>query len=234
MDYLKTAGVSLFSLGTLFLLTKLIGKKQVSELTMFDYVISISIGSIAAEMATELENPIKPLLAMVIYAAVSVIVSILTSKSLSARRLIFGKTAVLMSGGKLYRKNFKKAHVDLSEFLMQCRSNGYFDISAIDTAVLEPSGRLSILPFPKKRPVTAEDLKAIPTPDSVCFNVIMDGVVLEDNLKAIGFDRNWLKKELLVQGEKSEKNIFLATLDKLGTLNLYKNNDESIKNDCFE
>ncbi len=233
MEYLKTAGVSLFSLATLFLLTKLIGKKQVSELTMFDYVISISIGSIAAEMATELENPIKPLLAMVIYAVVSIIVSIATSKSLKARRLLFGRTTLLMSGGRLYRKNFKKSHLDLSEFLMQCRSAGYFDLSAIDTAVLEPSGRLSILPFSNKRPITAEDLKTVPATDNICFNVIMDGAILENELKSTGFNEVWLRSELKANGVKSEKDVFLATLDRSGTLNIYKNYDNKVKNDYF-
>lgn len=232
--YLKIFSASVFSLGALFLLTKLVGKKQVSELTMFDYVIGISIGSIAAEMATELEKPEKPLLAMVIYALVSYSVSIATAKSPKLRRLIFGRTTVLMENGQLLRKNFKKSHIDLSEFLMQCRSAGYFDISAISTAVLEPSGKLSILPFSDRRPVTAQDLKTLPASDNVCFNVIMDGVVMSKNLYAAGFDAVWLKNELLARGIKSEGEIFLATLDRGGTLSVFKNCDREIKNDFFE
>ena len=234
LDYIKIVLVSLFSLVALFLLTKLVGKKQVSELSMFDYVIGISIGSIAAEMATELESPAKPLLAMVIYALVSYGVSIITSKSLKLRRLIFGRSTVLMKDGKLLRRNLKRSHIDLNEFLMQCRSAGYFDLSAVNTAVLEPSGKLSILPFPDKRPVTAEDLKTVPVSDSICFNVIMDGVVMDRNLQAAGYDENWLKNEMKAQGVSSPKKIFLATLDTNGKLSIFKNSDDEIKNDFFE
>lgn len=234
MDYIKIILTSLFSLAALFALTKLVGNKQMSELTMFDYIIGISIGSIAAEMATELEEPMKPLTSMIIYALVSGLISVATSKSMKLRRFFFGRSTVLMRNGKLYRKNLKRAHIDLNEFLMQCRSNGYFDISAINTAVLEPSGKISILPFSDKRPATPEDLKAVPASDDVFFNVIMDGRVQEKNLSDAGYDEVWLKNELKVQGVKSISEVFLATLDRRGTLNVFRNIDSSIKNDFFE
>lgn len=234
MDYIKIILTSLFSLAALFALTKLVGNKQMSELTMFDYIIGISIGSIAAEMATELEEPMKPLTSMIIYALVSGLISVATSKSMKLRRFFFGRSTVLMRNGKLYRKNLKRAHIDLNEFLMQCRSNGYFDISAINTAVLEPSGKISILPFSDKRPATPEDLKTVPASDDVFFNVIMDGRVQEKNLSDAGYDEVWLKNELKVQGVKSISEVFLATLDRQGTLNVFRNIDSSIKNDFFE
>ena len=234
MDYIKIILTSLFSLAALFALTKLMGNKQMSELTMFDYIIGISIGSIAAEMATELEEPMKPLASMIIYALVSGLISVATSKSMKLRRFFFGRSTVLMRNGKLYRKNLKRAHIDLNEFLMQCRSNGYFDISAINTAVLEPSGKISILPFSDKRPATPEDLKTVPASDDVFLNVIMDGQVQEKNLSDAGYDEVWLKNELKVQGVKSISEVFLATLDRQGTLNVFRNIDSSIKNDFFE
>ena len=234
MDYIKIILTSLFSLAALFALTKLMGNKQMSELTMFDYIIGISIGSIAAEMATELEEPMKPLASMIIYALVSGLISVATSKSMKLRRFFFGRSTVLMRNGKLYRKNLKRAHIDLNEFLMQCRSNGYFDISAINTAVLEPSGKISILPFSDKRPATPEDLKTVPASDDVFLNVIMDGQVQEKNLSDAGYDEVWLKNELKVQGVKSISEFFLAMLDRQGTLNVFRNIDSSIKNDFFE
>ena len=135
LEILKVIITSIVSIIVLFLLTKLVGNKQLSELNMFDYIVSITIGSIAAEMATELENPEQPLVAMVVYGVISFIVSICCSKSLRVRRLIFGHSVVLMQNGKLYRENFKKCRLDLNEFLMQCRLDGYYDLSAIDTAV---------------------------------------------------------------------------------------------------
>lgn len=233
MDYLKIILTSLFSLAALFLLTKLVGAKQVSELSMFDYINGISIGSIAAEMATELEDPIKPLIAMAVYAVVSFLISILNAKSVVMRRLFFGKTVVLMRNGKLYRENLRRAHLDINEFLMQCRAGGYFDISAINTAVLEPSGKISILPFSQKRPATPEDLKTVPAADEVFYNVIMEGGIMERNLADAGYDSAWLKNELEVQGKKKVKDIYLATLSRGGTLNIFPYENEAPEGDCF-
>lgn len=234
MEYFKIVLTSLLSLLALFLLTKMVGNKQMSELTMFDYINGITIGSISAELATELEKPIRPLIAMIVYSLVSLTISVVTSKSLKLRRIIFGHTTVIIQNGKLLPKNLKKTHLDINEFLMQCRSDGYFDISVINLAVLEPSGKISILPFPDKRPVTAEDLKIVPQADDVFYNVIMDGVVLERNLQQTGHDTNWLKNELKAQGSNRPDDIFLATLDRNGTLHIFKNSDEVEKNDFFE
>ena len=234
MDYIAVIITAFISLFVLFLLTKLIGNKQLSELTMFDYIVSITIGSIAAEMATEREKPLRPLIAMCVYAFVSFGISLLVSKSLKLRRLLFGHSVVLMRGGKLYRKSFKKSNLDLNEFLMQARLCGYFDLSAIDTAIMETSGKISFMPYATKRPATPEDLNLVTNADSVFFNVIMDGVVLTENLKYAGRDQNWLNNELKVQGIRSSSEVFLAILDNNGKLNVFKNYDYKEKNDYYE
>ena len=141
MDLLRVAVTSLVSLAALFLLTKLMGNKQVSQMNLFDYIIGITIGSIAAEMATELDTPENSLLAMAVYAVVAVCISLLTNKSLAARRIMTGKPLVLMDGGIIYRENLKKAKMDLGEFLMYCRIGGYFDLSQIQTALLDNAAR---------------------------------------------------------------------------------------------
>ncbi len=234
LEILKVIITSAVSLIVLFLLTKLVGNKQLSELNMFDYIVSITIGSIAAEMATELENPEQPLVAMAVYAIISFGVSVWCSKSLTVRRIVFGKSVVLMQNGKLFRKNFKKCRLDLSEFLMQCRLNGFYDLSAVDTAVMEASGKISFMSASAKRPATPEDLNIVPSGDEVFYSVIMDGKIFEYNLKSAGRDLNWLKNELKVQGVKSEKEVYFAALDKNGTLNVFKNTDEKQNNDIFE
>ncbi|MEG2377593.1 MAG: DUF421 domain-containing protein, partial [Clostridia bacterium] len=120
MQYLNVFLVSAGSVIALFFLTKLMGYRQVSQLSMFDYIIGITIGSIAAEMATALEsNFIKPLIAMAVYALMALLFSIITSKSLRLRRALTGDTLILFDSGKLYRGNLKRAHLDLSEFLSQ-------------------------------------------------------------------------------------------------------------------
>ena len=131
IDLLKVLGTSVASIVALFLLAKLMGNKQISQLSMFDYIVGITIGSIAAEMATDLESPLRSLLAMVVYGLLAFFISVLTSKSLRARRVITGRPILLMSDGKIYRDNLKRARLDLTEFLALCRVSGYFDLSAI-------------------------------------------------------------------------------------------------------
>ena len=128
---------SLLSIVVLFLLAKLMGSKQVSQMTMFDYVVGITIGSIAAELATELEAPAKPLTALVAYGVAAVAISVLTNKTLKARSVVTGKPLVLLEDGVIYRENLKKARLDLNEFLTYCRIGGWFDLNQLQTAVLE-------------------------------------------------------------------------------------------------
>lgn len=127
MDLLKIVALSLGSVIFLFILTKLMGNKEMSQLSMFDYIIGITIGSIAAEMATALENDfMQPLVAMAVYAIVSIIISVLSYKSLKFRRMSSGDSLILLDNGEIYRDNLKKAKLDLNEFLMQCRINRIF------------------------------------------------------------------------------------------------------------
>ena len=149
-----TSLTTLLSIAVLFLLAKLMGNKQVSQMTMFDYVVGITIGSSAAELATELENPAKPLIAMLLYGVADVLISLLTSKSLKARAVITGKPLVLLENGVIDRENLKKARLDLSEFLTYCRIGGWFDLSQLQTAVLEHNGVVSFLPKEAYRPET--------------------------------------------------------------------------------
>ena len=107
MDLVQVAVTSLVSLAAMFLLTKLMGNKQVSQMNLFDYVIGITVGSIAAEMATELDTPENSLVAMVVYAVAAVCISLWTNKSLGALRIITGKPLILMAGGVIYRENLK-------------------------------------------------------------------------------------------------------------------------------
>lgn len=225
MDYLKVVYSSIFSILALFLLTKMIGKKQIAQFTMFDYVNGITIGSIAAEMATELEdNPLKELLAMVVYALVVLLFSVLTNKSLAARRFLTGRPIILFENEKIYVENLAKAKIDVNEFLMQARGQGYFNLSNIDTAVLEPNGSISFLPKSDNKPLTPKDMNITVQQEKPCFNVVIDGNILHRNLKAAGKNENWLDNELKKQDIKSVDDVFLAFCDNTDTLTVYTQN----------
>lgn len=235
MDILKILSLSFGSLILLFILTKIMGNREMSQLTMFDYIVSITIGSIAAEMATSLESDfMEPVVAMVVYGLVTAFISYITCKSLNLRRFFTGRSRILLDNGKLYRKNFKSAKIDLNDFLMECRINGYFNLSDIQTAILEPNGKISFLPKTLKRPATPEDLNLSPSQENVVINVILDGVLLKENLSKTGNNINWLENNLKEQGINDMKKVFLATCDNQNNLSVYVKLDKKNKHDYFE
>ena len=236
MEFVKILVLSLGSIAVLFILTKLMGDREMSELSMFDYINSITIGSIAAEMATSLEDDFRrPLLAMVIYAIVCMGISLLTCKSVKLRRFFEGRSLILYQNGKIYEKNMLKAKIDIGEFLSMCRVCGYFDLSEVHTAILESNGKLSILPMVSNRPVTPEDMSLNPTQTFPMANVIIDGKILKGNLQWAGKNEIWLDKQLNSQGIKDIKEVMLATCDSSnGQLNVYVKVQSSTKNDIFQ
>lgn len=210
MDFITIILTTLLSAVALFLIAKLMGHKQVAQLDFFDYICGITIGSIAAELATDLESPWKALLALIVYGLISVLLSRLTNKFPRTRKYINGTPTIVMNNGKLYRQNLKKAKLDLSEFLLLCREQGYFDLSEIQTAVFEANGKLSVLPTAAARPATPSDLQIPSKATHIGVELIMDGRILDENVSEIGQTKEWLQKQLNLQGYRHAKEIFLA------------------------
>lgn len=224
MEIIKVILTALLSVAALLIITKIMGHKQVAQLDFFDYVSGITIGSIGAELATELEKPYKPLIALGVYGVISLLLNLLVRKLPRARKYINGTPSILMDGGKLYRKNLKQAKLDLTEFMLLCREQGYFDLSEIQTAVFEYNGKLSILPKAANRPATPDDLKIAVKATHIGTEVIMDGRVIGENLSRVGRDEHWLAKQLKSQGCKGAKEIFLAVYNaEEDMLTLYPN-----------
>lgn len=221
MDLLSIFFISIVSLIVLFLLTKLMGNKQISQMNMFDYIIGITIGSIAAELATELEEPLRPALAMIVYGIVAVLISLCASKSNRWRRFFAGKPLILMKNGVLSREMMKKAKLDINEFLAMARIAGYFDISQIKTAVFEQNGNVSFLPRGSYRPATPGDMKLPVEDEELPVNLIVDGNVMEGELRLTGKDIKWLHEQLKKQGYSSPGEVFLAAVDNKDKLNIF-------------
>lgn len=219
---------ALVSLITLFLVTKMLGKKQVSQLSLFDYVIGISIGNFAAELTINLESDIiHGTLAVIIFGLVAYLISILTMKSIILRRFFMGIPTVIIHNGVLIENGLKKVKYDINDLLEQCRTQGYFDISEIAYALMEADGKLSILPKSKYKVVTLKDMNLKGKKESLCANVIIDGNIMNKNLENMGKDRSWLEKELNIRGKKAS-DILLGTLDNNNKLNLYDKNNINI------
>ena len=221
MEIIKVILTALLSVAALFLIAKIMGHKQISQLDFFDYISGITIGSIGAELATELEAPLNPLVAIVVYGVVAILLSKITSLFPKTRKYINGAPTILLDKGKLYRENLKKAKLDLSEFMVMCRQQGHFNLNDIQTAVFEFNGKLSILPVSTKRPANPGDLQLSPAPEYIQTEVIMDGHILDGNLQRLGLEEKWLYKQLAAQGYHQPKEVFLALCDKNHQLTVF-------------
>lgn len=230
MDFMDLQQVVLYSVSSLvvlFILTKLMGNRQMSQLTMFDYVIGISIGSLAAEMASHPEpESILGLVAMVIYAGISILINVINDKSRKFRHFVLGDPLILYDHGTLYYNNLKKAKMDLTEFMTACRNAGYFDLAQLQIILMEINGKLSFLPNEENRPLTPADMQMSPQQSRPVIAVVMDGVVLPERLKTTGNNEAWLTKQMELQGFKNPADILLATVDSNNALAIYEKNED--------
>ena len=213
IQVLETIIRGFVSLVTLFLVTKLMGKKQISELSLFDYVMGISIGNFAAEITINMESQfVNGLVSIILFGVVSFVISKIAIKNMTLRRIFMGVPTILIEHGKLLENGLLKAKIDVNDLLEECRVNGYFDISEIEYAIMEANGKISILPNGESKPLTIKDMKIKPQKQGLCSNVIIDGKIMYNNLKNINKDEKWLNKELKVKGKNLE-DILLATVD---------------------
>lgn len=233
MEILKICLTSILAIIELFLMTKLMGKRQVSQLSLFDYINGITIGSITAEMAfSPLKDFWKPAVAIAIFSLFAVLFSVLSDKSVQFRRFFVGKAIVLMDNGTIYRKNFKKSKLDLNEFLTQCRIAGYFNIDDLQTVVMEPNGQLSFLPKSTLRPVNPRDMGMHLEKETSPVVVVSDGEILHENLKACGKNEVWLRKMLKDGNYPPIEKIYGAFVNN-DEISVYEMNKEENDNDIY-
>ena len=218
----------------LFLVIKILGKKQISELNIFDYIIGLSLGNIAAEMTVNDDITIfEGLLSMSVYGIFSLFVSYITEKSIYARRLITGEPVIIMENGKISREKLKKCKIDINDLLQDARESGYFDISEINYAIMEPSGKISFLPFNKYHSITPNDLNLKIDKGGITANLILDGNIMENNIKTIGHDKKWLINRLKKEGYDNPEDLLLVLCDNKEKLTIYKK-DEKINYKVLE
>lgn len=216
---------ALMSLVALFIVTKIIGKRQVSELSLFDYVIGISIGNFAAEMTINVESPeINGIIAVLTFGIIAYLVSYLTMKSIKLRRFFIGTPTVLIQDGKIMEKSLNKCKLDINDLLEQIRIGGYFNLNEVCYAILEANGKISIFPKNENKPVTLKDMKLKPTPQSLCANIIIDGKIMKNNLINMHKNIIWLESQLKIKGYNNLTKILLATLDINENLTIYERN----------
>lgn len=235
MDFLCLILKSIGAIIILFILTKLLGKKQIGQMNLFDYVIGISIGNVVAEMSINKEVIfIDGVVTMVVYTLIALLISYLTTKSMTLRKLIGGTPVVIIENGKIIEDGLTKVKFDINDLLEEARINGYFELSEIEYAIMEANGRVSFLPKTKYKPLTPYDIKIKSKYKGLSANVIIDGVIMEKNLKYVKKDKKWLKKRLENQGYSDIERLLLVICNTNEELTIYEKNVKESLPGCLE
>lgn len=225
MNFFNVLWRSVLSIVALFFLTKMMGRKQISQLNLYDYVVGITIGSVAAEISTNLDSDFwGGIVVMAVYTSVSVFVSYLTEKSIILRRFIIGSPIVIMENGKILEKSLKKSKFDVNELLQEARIDGYYDLSQIEYAIMEANGKVSFLPKSKYLPITPSDMKLKVDKNGLVSNLVIDGNIMYGNLKTVNKNEDWLLTRLRNMGYLQLDNILLATCDNKEKIVVFEKN----------
>ena len=205
----------------LFFLFKIMGKKQVSQMSMFDYITGITIGSIVADISLDIEKNLPAgIICLLIYCLTDILLSFLSLKSVKLRNFFNGKEVILIENGIINRKNMAKNKITINILETEARINGYFNLNEINNAILEPNGKISFELKEKEKPVTKKDMQIKSEDNPIVYNIIIDGEIVNENLHHVNKDTKWLKHELKIRGKKRE-DILLLTLDSNDKIDIY-------------
>ncbi|WP_214628197.1 DUF421 domain-containing protein [Paenibacillus agaridevorans] len=208
---------TLAAMAVLFILTKVLGKRQISELSLFEYITGISIGNIAAYVSLDLDNLwYLGIVSLLVWVSVSVGIEYWTVKNRKVRDLVDGKGRVLIKDGKLLKEELKKERLTLDELLEQLRSKDAYRVADVEFAVMESSGELNVLMKKQYQPITPDMLGWKMAEEKPPHTLVMDGIVLEKELELSGVTRGWLRHKMSQQKLKLE-DVLLAQLDSDGT-----------------
>jgi uncharacterized membrane protein YcaP (DUF421 family) len=217
-DWIDTVIRSFIFLAALFFMTKILGKKQISELSFFEYISGITIGSIAGEAITGLENSIfQGLLSIAIFILITLFVDYLALKSKTVRDLVDGRGTVLIKDGKVLEENLKKEKYTIDELSALLRQKDIYRVADVEFAVLEPRGTISALLKKEYRPLTPKDLQMKVANEKEPQTIIMDGQIVDEALRSAGKSRGWLHTEL-AKLELTLDNVFIGQVDSYGEL----------------
>ncbi|MEF3303739.1 DUF421 domain-containing protein [Paenibacillus sp. GYB003] len=227
-QWLEIALRTLMAVGILFVMTKLLGKRQVTQLSVFEYITGITIGSLAAYISLDMEADwYLGLVALSVWVAVSLAIEFLQLKSKKIRDFVDGKGTILIKDGKILEDNLLKERISTDELMEQLRRKNAFKVADVEFAIMEPSGEINVLFNREHQPLTSKHLGIQVAPEQEPQIVIMDGNVMDEPLATIGLSRGWLSAELEKTGITVE-NVYLGQVDAYGQLyvDLY---DDQIK-----
>ena len=193
----------------LFIIVKILGKKQSKNLTLYDYILSITLGSIVADAILSLEDPItNGVIALVVFGLLGYLISLLSYNSHTIEEIMDGEPLVLFENNNFNYKNLESAKFSVAKVLELCRLKGCFDINELDCAILEPSGDVSILLKESAQPLTSNDinnnLQSNSPKQTLNYEIIVDGILNINELKKAKKSKSWLNKFLKENNKKIE------------------------------
>ncbi|GGE19573.1 hypothetical protein GCM10011571_21880 [Marinithermofilum abyssi] len=211
---------SLLAIAVLFFMTKLLGKRQISQLSLFEYITGITLGSIAAYICVEINTSwYLGVVSLVTWGGVTIGMEYLQLKSKKARDFMDHRGTVLIQNGKILEDNLKKIRITSDELLTRLRQKNMFKVADVEFAIMEPNGEINVFPRKENQPLTPKDLGIRIPHETVPQTVIMDGKILDHSLHNLGLNRRWLHTELKKAGVSVE-NVFLGQVDDMGELYL--------------
>lgn len=217
---------SIIGFFSLLIFTRVIGKEQISQLTFFDYVLGITIGSIAATLTTDLSTRAwSHWVGLFAWAGLGYLMEIITMKWRYAAKLLEGEPDLIIMNGKILEKSLKKSKYRASDILELLRNQGVFDLNEVNYAIMESNGQLSVLKKAEHLPLTPKDMNILVKDVGVSTELIYDGILFTENLAQLGKSEAWLMKQLKDHGIKKVEEVFLATLNPEGSLYIDKYDD---------
>lgn len=210
---------SIITFFVLLLFVRLMGKQQVAQLTFFDYVVGITIGSIASTLSVQVnESLLSTLAGLATWAVLAILLAYLSMHNVKLRKLVDGEPTLVIENGKILENNLNQIRIPIEHLLSELRTMGVFNISDVQSALFEPGGKISVQKKFQKQPVTPSDLNISPQYDGLPTNLILDGVLLKDSLRSLNLTKAWLHHQLKKQNINDVNEVSLAQLDTKGNL----------------
>ncbi|WHX98692.1 DUF421 domain-containing protein [Neobacillus sp. DY30] len=229
-EYVEVAGRAIFSFLVLFSLARILGKKQISHLTFFDYVVGIVIGDMASQIAIDTSMKIvNGLIGLVVYTLLSVILAYGAIKSFKFRDLVESSPSILIKDGKIMERNLFKHKMTYDDLMNGLREKDAFMIDEVEMAILETNGQISVMKKPEYQALTPKDIGLRMKADHAPSLIIIDGTLLEKRLRSLGYTKDWLFSEIQKKGANDFEDVFLAQIDSNGSVyvDLYDDNQKN-------
>jgi len=198
---------------TLLIYTRLLGKQQMGNLTYFDYINGITIGSIAGTLATDLSSKaLAHWMGLTTFIIITIIFQYLTLKNRLFAKVVDSEPTIVIRDGKILEKKLAGIRIKKDELMMLLRQKNIFDPTRVAYAIIEQDGNISVLPKAEYQPVTPFDLKIPVNPAGITTELIVDGILLKENLNQRGKDMDWLLMQLKSQGVQDLKEVSFAAI----------------------